>query len=104
MTATTSPQDKDSAISLERHSPIAETEALAERISAARAAVGQAIFGQEGVVEESLVTLLAGGHILLIGVPGLGKTRLVETIGTVFGLDDKRVQFTPDLMPADILG
>ncbi|MEX0694850.1 MAG: MoxR family ATPase [Rhodospirillales bacterium] len=83
---------------------MAEIEALAERISAARAAVGQAIFGQENVVEESLVTLLAGGHILLIGVPGLGKTRLVETLGTVFGLDDKRVQFTPDLMPADILG
>ncbi|MDP4796693.1 MAG: MoxR family ATPase [Rhodospirillales bacterium] len=74
------------------------------RIAAARAAVGQAIFGQENVVEESLVTLLAGGHILLIGVPGLGKTRLVETLGTVFGLNDKRVQFTPDLMPADILG
>jgi len=55
-------------------------------------------------VEESLITLLAGGHILLIGVPGLGKTRLVETLGTVFGLEDKRVQFTPDLMPADILG
>ncbi|MFB0951675.1 MAG: MoxR family ATPase [Rhodospirillales bacterium] len=71
---------------------------------AARAAIGQAIFGQESVVEESLITLLAGGHILLIGVPGLGKTRLVETLGIVFGLEDKRVQFTPDLMPADILG
>jgi len=104
VTTTTSPQDKDSPISAERHSPIDEVEALAERITAARAAVGQAIFGQEDVVEESLVTLLAGGHILLIGVPGLGKTRLVETLGTVFGLDDKRVQFTPDLMPADILG
>ncbi len=104
MPTTNTPQDKDSLNTAERQSAVAEVEALAERITAARAAVGQAIFGQESVVEESLVTLLAGGHILLIGVPGLGKTRLVETLGTVFGLDDKRVQFTPDLMPADILG
>jgi len=70
----------------------------------ARDAVGTVIFGQEHVVEESLTTLLAGGHALLIGVPGLAKTRLVETLGRVLGLDDKRIQFTPDLMPADILG
>lgn len=104
MTVTTSSEDKDSPIPAEGQSPVAEIEALAEKMTAARAAVGQAIFGQEGVVGESLITLLAGGHILLIGVPGLGKTRLVETLGTVFGLEDKRVQFTPDLMPADILG
>ena len=104
MTVTTSSEDKDSPIPAEGQSPVAEVEALAEKMTAARAAVGQAIFGQEGVVGESLITLLAGGHILLIGVPGLGKTRLVETLGTVFGLEDKRVQFTPDLMPADILG
>ena len=66
--------------------------------------VGRAIFGQERVVEESLITLLAGGHVLLVGVPGLAKTLLVETLGTVLGLSQKRVQFTPDLMPADILG
>ncbi|MDE0172087.1 MAG: MoxR family ATPase [Defluviicoccus sp.] len=66
--------------------------------------IGRVIFGQEEVVEQTLITLLAGGHALLIGFPGLGKTRLVETLGTVLGLDDKRVQFTPDLMPADILG
>ncbi|MDA0998695.1 MAG: MoxR family ATPase [Proteobacteria bacterium] len=70
----------------------------------ARDAIGQCIFGQERVIEEAIITLLAGGHVLLIGVPGLGKTRLVETLGIVFGLSDKRVQFTPDLMPADILG
>jgi len=104
VTVTTSPEDKDSPIPAGDQSPVAEVEALAEKMTAARAAVGQAIFGQEGVVAESLITLLAGGHILLIGVPGLGKTRLVETLGTVFGLEDKRVQFTPDLMPADILG
>ena len=62
------------------------------------------IFGQDEVIEQSLVTLLAGGHGLLIGVPGLAKTRLVETLGIVLGLDWKRIQFTPDLMPADIIG
>ena len=69
-----------------------------------RAEIGRAIFGQDRVVEESLITLLAGGHVLLVGVPGLAKTLLVETLGTVLGLSQKRVQFTPDLMPADILG
>ena len=56
------------------------------------------------MIEQTLITLLAGGHVLLIGVPGLAKTRLVETLGIVLGLDAKRIQFTPDLMPADILG
>ncbi|MHC8510084.1 MAG: AAA family ATPase [Rhodospirillales bacterium] len=78
--------------------------ALTARLAAVRAAVGGVIFGQDRVIEESLVTLLAGGHVLLIGVPGLGKTRLVETLGAVLGLHERRVQFTPDLMPADILG
>jgi MoxR-like ATPase len=81
-----------------------QVDALAGKLAEIRAAIGQQIFGQEKVVELSLITLLAGGHALLIGVPGLAKTRLVETLGTVFGLDDKRIQFTPDLMPADILG
>jgi len=75
-----------------------------ERVAAARAAIGTVIFGQERVVEETLVTLIAGGHGLLVGVPGLAKTKLVETLGTVLGLDARRVQFTPDLMPSDILG
>jgi MoxR-like ATPase len=75
-----------------------------ERVAAARAAIGTVIFGQERVVEETLVTLIAGGHGLLVGVPGLAKTKLVETLGTVLGLDGRRVQFTPDLMPSDILG
>ena len=77
---------------------------LGQKIIDSRAEIGRVIFGQTDVVEETLVTLLAGGHVLLIGVPGLGKTRLVETLGTVFGLNAGRVQFTPDLMPADILG
>ncbi len=79
-------------------------EAALERVGAARAAIGTVIFGQERVVEETLVTLIAGGHGLLVGVPGLAKTKLVETLGTVLGLDARRVQFTPDLMPSDILG
>jgi MoxR-like ATPase len=79
-------------------------EAALAKVAGARAAIGTVIFGQEQVVEETLVTLLAGGHGLLVGVPGLAKTKLVETLGTVLGLDARRVQFTPDLMPADILG
>jgi MoxR-like ATPase len=79
-------------------------ESLGEALARVRQGVGQVIFGQGLVVEQALVTLLAGGHVLLVGVPGLGKTKLVETLGTVLGLDTKRVQFTPDLMPADILG
>ena len=84
---------------------IAKTaEATLERIRAAREAIGAVIFGQETVVEQTLTTLLAGGHGLLIGVPGLAKTKLVETLGIVLGLDALRIQFTPDLMPSDILG
>src|ERR1700683_4491954 len=79
-------------------------EVAMERIAAAKHAIGAVIFGQEQVVEQTLATLLAGGHGLLIGVPGLAKTKLVETLGIVCGLDSLRVQFTPDLMPSDILG
>ena len=79
-------------------------ESALERIAQARAAIGTVIFGQDVIVEETLVTLLSGGHGLLVGVPGLAKTKLVETLGIVLGLDARRVQFTPDLMPADILG
>jgi MoxR-like ATPase len=73
-------------------------------VRAAKEAVGNVIFGQEKVVEQALITVLSGGHALLIGVPGLAKTKLVETLGTVLGLDARRIQFTPDLMPSDILG
>ncbi|MDZ3836324.1 MAG: MoxR family ATPase [Rhodospirillales bacterium] len=89
---------------VENSLPIEQIERLGQQIMAARDAIAAVIFGQGAVVEETLVTLLSGGHLLLVGVPGLGKTRLVETLGTVFGLDERRVQFTPDLMPADILG
>jgi MoxR-like ATPase len=83
---------------------VADTEALADRISEIRTSIGRVIFGQDEVVDQSLITLLAGRHLLLIGVPGLAKTLLVETLGTVLGLEDRRIQCTPDLMPADILG
>ncbi len=83
---------------------VAEVERTGESVAAVKAEVGRVIFGQQEVIEQVLVTLLAGGHCLLIGVPGLAKTRLVETLGTVLGLDDRRIQFTPDLMPPDILG
>jgi MoxR-like ATPase len=62
------------------------------------------IFGQDRVIDLALITLLSGGHALLIGVPGLAKTSLVETLGAVLGLENKRIQFTPDLMPSDIVG
>jgi MoxR-like ATPase len=74
------------------------------RIKEARSAIGEVIHGQEAVIDQVLVTLLSGGHALLIGLPGMAKTRLAQTLGVVLGLDDKRVQFTPDLMPADIIG
>src|SRR4051794_22217649 len=83
---------------------VAEVEALGQRLGLVRQRIGEVIFGQPEVVEQALITLLSGGHALLIGVPGLAKTRLVETLGTILGLDDKRIQCTPDLMPADILG
>jgi MoxR-like ATPase len=79
-------------------------ETTAGHIRNAKTAIGTVIFGQEKVVEHALVTVLSGGHALLIGVPGLAKTKLVETMGTVLGLDARRIQFTPDLMPSDILG
>ena len=83
---------------------LAATEALAARIVQVRAAIGRVIFGQDVVIDQTLITLLSGGHVLLVGVPGLGKSRLVETLGVVMGMATKRVQFTPDLMPADIVG
>jgi MoxR-like ATPase len=79
-------------------------DAAAQRVQKAHKAAGQVIFGQEQVIERTLITILAGGHGLLIGVPGLAKTLLVETLGKVLGLDAKRIQFTPDLMPSDIIG
>lgn len=76
----------------------------ADKLSAARKALGSIVFGQDSVIEEALIAILAGGHGLIVGAPGLAKTKLAAALGTVLGLSEKRIQFTPDLMPADILG
>jgi len=83
---------------------VGRVEAAGERIQRVQKAASAVIFGQEQVIEHTLITLLSGGHALLIGVPGLAKTLLVETLGKILGLDAKRIQFTPDLMPSDIIG
>ncbi len=79
-------------------------EGISQRVEAVRRQLGQVIFGQEQTVEQALISVLSGGHVLLIGVPGLAKTKLVDSLGAVLGLDANRVQCTPDLMPADIVG
>src|ERR1700740_1417222 len=83
---------------------VRQAEATGAQVAAAKAAIGKVIFGQEKVVEQALMTVLSGGHALLVGLPGLAKTKLVETMGIVLGLDARRIQFTPDLMTSDILG
>jgi MoxR-like ATPase len=83
---------------------VRSAEQVSTQIRAAKEAISTVIFGQDRVIENTLVTILSGGHALLIGVPGLAKTKLVDTLGVTLGLDAKRIQFTPDLMPSDILG
>ncbi len=83
---------------------VAGIEVLGSRLATARDSVARRFIGQERVVELTLSALICGGHALLVGLPGLGKTRLVDALSTVMGLDESRIQFTPDLMPADILG
>ncbi len=83
---------------------VEDMERVGESLDAVRQQIKRVFFGQDRVVDEVLTTILAGGHVLLVGVPGLGKTLLVDTLSRVLGLDTRRVQFTPDLMPADILG
>ena len=94
MTAST-PSDEDL---------VTQIEAVEKKLAEAKASITRRFIGQEQVVDLTLTSLLCGGHALLIGLPGLGKTRLVETLSTVMGLNGNRIQFTPDLMPADILG
>ena len=83
---------------------VEEAERAAAELGEARKALSEVIFGQEIVVERALTTVFSGGHGLLVGVPGLAKTKLVDAMGTVLGLTAGRIQFTPDLMPSDILG
>src|ERR1700693_309634 len=75
-------------------------ETTGAHVRAAKAGIGTVIFGQDKVIDRALITVLCGGHALLVGVPGLAKTKLVDTMGTVLGLDARRIQFTPDLLPA----
>ncbi|WP_137130349.1 MoxR family ATPase [Rhizobium sp. FY34] len=96
MTSTETPLDEKAII--------AAAERALSDIAEIRAEVSKVIFGQEQVVENTLIAVLSGGHALLVGVPGLAKTKLVTTLGTVLGLNANRIQFTPDLMPSDILG
>jgi MoxR-like ATPase len=97
MTTTSSLSPADSDI-------VQRVEAAGDKVRRVHKAAANVVFGQDRVIEQALVTILAGGHGLLIGVPGLAKTLLVETLGKVLGLDAKRIQFTPDLMPSDITG
>ncbi len=83
---------------------VQELEAAAATLAKVRSTIGEVIFGQDPVIDQALIAVLTGGHALLVGVPGLAKTKLVETLARVLGLDEKRIQFTPDLMPADIVG
>lgn len=83
---------------------VTDIETLGAKLADARASISKRFIGQDTVVDLTLASLLCGGHALLIGLPGLGKTRLVDTLSTVMGLHGNRIQFTPDLMPADILG
>jgi MoxR-like ATPase len=83
---------------------VTEIEALGAKLAEAKASINRRFIGQETVVDLVLAAMLCGGHALLVGLPGLGKTRLVDTLSTVMGLKGSRIQFTPDLMPADILG
>ena len=93
-----------SDIVLDEKAAVEAAERALADIALIRAEVSKAIFGQEDVVENTLLAILSGGHALLVGVPGLAKTKLVTTLGTVLGLNANRIQFTPDLMPSDILG
>ncbi|MDP9810351.1 MoxR-like ATPase [Rhizobium tibeticum] len=89
---------------LDEKAIVAAAEKALADIAAIRGEVSKVIFGQESVVENTLLAVLSGGHALLVGVPGLAKTKLVTTLGEVLGLASNRIQFTPDLMPSDILG
>ena len=83
---------------------VAEAEAAVKTLNSVKTEIAKSVFGQEEVIELALSAILAGGHALLIGAPGLAKTRLVEATAVALGLNNNRIQFTPDLMPSDIIG
>lgn len=92
------------ALDTETEDVVRLADSVSGKIKEAESAISSVIFGQTEVIDKALITVLSGGHALLVGVPGLAKTKLVETMGTVLGLEERRIQFTPDLMPSDILG
>ncbi|MBJ7534064.1 MoxR family ATPase [Rhodomicrobium vannielii ATCC 17100] len=83
---------------------VSRVDGIRAKVARVKDSISRVIFGQDAVIELVLVNILSGGHALLIGVPGLAKTSLVEALGAALGLDAKRIQFTPDLMPSDIVG
>ncbi|MFN3720545.1 MAG: AAA family ATPase [Rhizobium rhizophilum] len=91
-------------VALDEKAIVEQAEKALADIAVIRQEVAKVIFGQEKVVENTLLAILSGGHALLVGVPGLAKTKLVTTLGSALGLDANRIQFTPDLMPSDIIG
>ena len=97
-------QTKNKTSKTQKSKELKDIENLNKNISNVREHVKEIIFGQDEVVDKIIITLLSGGHMLLVGLPGLAKTRLVRSLGTIMGLTRKRIQFTPDLMPTDILG
>ena len=92
------------ALDTETEDVVRLADSVSGKIKEAESAISSVIFGQTDVIDKALITVLSGGHALLVGVPGLAKTKLVETMGAVLGLEERRIQFTPDLMPSDILG
>ena len=92
------------ALDTETEDIVRLADSVSGKIKEAESAISSVIFGQTDVIDKALITVLSGGHALLVGVPGLAKTKLVETMGAVLGLEERRIQFTPDLMPSDILG
>ena len=77
---------------------------FSEKYKSLKSEINKVIVGQDDIIDQVLISIFSGGHALLIGVPGLAKTLMINTIAKVLGLDFKRIQFTPDLMPSDIIG
>ena len=101
---TASPDQAQTSTATSDDDAVKAFEAISERFAAAREALGEVVFGQAGVIDLTLATLAAGGHGLLVGAPGLAKTLLVTSVADLLGMSAKRVQFTPDLMPGDVIG
>src|SRR4051812_17370841 len=100
----TAAQTAPSKETLTRQDDLARLKRLREAFDSIRSEVGRIVIGQDAVIEELLISVSSRGHCILVGVPGLAKTLLVSTLSRILDLSFKRIQFTPDLMPADITG